>query len=172
MLAFVHRQTCEGVKANSISSPTSDSDSHRRESHGAASSHVFSRDGWTDNIHDTRIRRRLPGSRQHVQTKVAIPGGSDLDAGDPVNNWLHSLFSQVDVYLNITRHLRPTRIRTTPTPSRCRVTTTMSRRPSGRVNYDTRTRHTEDNCGRRVQSGAIKPLDLPPKGLKHSMIIL
>ncbi|MEG7523508.1 MAG: hypothetical protein M3H12_10465 [Chromatiales bacterium] len=29
--------------------------------------------------------------------------GADLDAADPmgpVNNWLHSLFSQVDVYLN------------------------------------------------------------------------
>jgi len=39
----------------------------------------------------------------HVQAKVTRPDGTDLDANDPVgqvNNWFHSFFSQIDVYLN------------------------------------------------------------------------
>ena len=39
----------------------------------------------------------------HVQAKVNRADGGDLDLVDPVgpvNNWLHSLFSLVDVYLN------------------------------------------------------------------------
>ena len=39
----------------------------------------------------------------YVQVKVTQANGDDLDLADPVgpvNNWLHSLFSQVDVYLN------------------------------------------------------------------------
>ena len=39
----------------------------------------------------------------HVQVKVTRANGDDLDLVDPVgpvNNWLHSLFRQVDVYLN------------------------------------------------------------------------
>ena len=50
----------------------------------------------------------IPGSEDdylvlHVQVKVTRANGDDLDLDDPlgpVNNWLHSLFSQVDVYLN------------------------------------------------------------------------
>ena len=39
----------------------------------------------------------------HAQAKVTRANGDDIDLADPVgpvNNWLHSLFSQVDVYLN------------------------------------------------------------------------
>ena len=39
----------------------------------------------------------------HVQVKVTRANGDDLDLADPVGpvkNRLHSLFSQVDVYLN------------------------------------------------------------------------
>ena len=39
----------------------------------------------------------------HVLAKVTRANGDDLDLADPVgpvNNWLHSLFSQVNVYLN------------------------------------------------------------------------
>ena len=39
----------------------------------------------------------------HVQAKVTRANGDDLDLANPVgplNNWLHALFSQVDVYLN------------------------------------------------------------------------
>ena len=36
----------------------------------------------------------------HVQVKVTRANGDDLDLADPVgpvNNWLHSMFSQVDI---------------------------------------------------------------------------
>jgi len=39
----------------------------------------------------------------HVKAKVTKPNGADLDAGTdvaPVNNWMHSLFTQVDIALN------------------------------------------------------------------------
>ena len=45
----------------------------------------------------------LANTMLHVQAKVARANGDDLDLADPVgpvNNWLHALFSQVDVYLN------------------------------------------------------------------------
>ena len=45
----------------------------------------------------------LANTMLHVQVKVTRANGDDLDLVDPVgpvNNWLHSLFSQVDVYLN------------------------------------------------------------------------
>ena len=44
----------------------------------------------------------LANTKLHVQVKVTRANGDDLDLADPVgpvNNWLHSLFSQVDVYL-------------------------------------------------------------------------
>ena len=40
---------------------------------------------------------------RHLQAKATRANGDDLDLADPVgpvNNWLHSLFSQVGVYLN------------------------------------------------------------------------
>ena len=45
----------------------------------------------------------LANTMLHVQVKVTRANGDDLDLADPVgpvNNWLHSLFGQVDVYLN------------------------------------------------------------------------
>ena len=45
----------------------------------------------------------LANTMIHVQVKVTQPNGADLDAAapvGPVNNWLHSLLSQVDVSLN------------------------------------------------------------------------
>ena len=45
----------------------------------------------------------LANTMLHVQVKVTRANGDDLalvDPVGPVNNWLHSLFSQVDVYLN------------------------------------------------------------------------
>ena len=45
----------------------------------------------------------LANTMLHVQAKVTRANGDDLDLADPVgpvNIWLHSLFSQVDVYLN------------------------------------------------------------------------
>ena len=45
----------------------------------------------------------LANTMLHVQVKVTRANGDDIDADDPVgpvNNWLHSLFSQVDLSLN------------------------------------------------------------------------
>ena len=45
----------------------------------------------------------LTNAMLHVQAKVTRANEDDLDLADPVgpvNNWLHSLLSQVDVYLN------------------------------------------------------------------------
>jgi hypothetical protein len=42
----------------------------------------------------------------HVQAKITLPNGDDIDDGaavGPVNLFLHSLFSQVDVSLNGTQ---------------------------------------------------------------------
>ena len=42
----------------------------------------------------------LANTMLHVQAKVTRADGGDLDLADPVgpvNNWLHSLFNQVDV---------------------------------------------------------------------------
>ena len=44
----------------------------------------------------------LANTMLHVQAKVTRANGYDIDLADPVapvNNWLHSLFRQVDVYL-------------------------------------------------------------------------
>ena len=45
----------------------------------------------------------LANTMVHVQVKATRTNGDDLDVADPVcpvNNWLHSLFSEIDVYLN------------------------------------------------------------------------
>ena len=61
----------------------------------------------------------LANTMLHVQVKVTRADGDDLLLAlpvGPVNNWLHSLFSQVDVYLNGTLvTLRPIRTRIVPT---------------------------------------------------------
>ena len=44
----------------------------------------------------------LPNTYLLIRAKLFRGVGSDLAADTPVNNWLHSLFSQVDVYLNDT----------------------------------------------------------------------
>lgn len=47
----------------------------------------------------------LKNSFLHIRAKVTKKDGSDLDADTdvaPINNWIHSLFQQVDIYLNDT----------------------------------------------------------------------
>ena len=85
---------------------TPDSEQHRRQPHSGIPAHGLSRlggpiefliPGSGDDYLD------LPNTMLHVQAKVTRADGADLDLADsvgPVNNWLHSLFSQVDVYLN------------------------------------------------------------------------
>ena len=104
-MAFVHRQSCEGVKTELdlfTVPPTQTSiiDSHVVEHQPMASldsggpiEYLIPDDDYLD----------LANTMLHVQVKVTRANGDDLDLADPVgpvNNWLHSLFSQVDVYLN------------------------------------------------------------------------
>ena len=62
--------------------------------------------GWTHRILDTRIwddYLDLANTMLHVQVKVTRTDGVILELSyrvGQVNNWLHSRFSQVDVYLN------------------------------------------------------------------------
>ena len=70
-MAFVCKQSCEGVKSELD----------------------LSGDEYLD----------LANTNLYVQAKVTRGDGTELDANDPVgpvDEWLHSLFSQVDVSLN------------------------------------------------------------------------
>ena len=106
-MAFVHRQSCEGVKSELdifTVPPTQTSiiDSHVGEHQPMSSLDSggpieFFISGSGDDYLD------LANTMLHVQAKVTRANGDDLDLADPVgpmNNWLHSLFNQVDVYLN------------------------------------------------------------------------
>ena len=114
-MAFVHRQSCEGVKSEVdlfTVPPTQNSifDSHVVEHQPMASLDSggpieFLIPGSGDDYLD------LANTMLHVQVKVTRANGDDLDLADPVgpmNNWLHSLFGHVDVYLNGTLVTRST----------------------------------------------------------------
>ena len=106
-MAFVHRQSCEGVKTELdlfTVPPTQNS---------IIDSHVVEHQPMSSLDSGGPIEFLIPGSGDdyldlantmlHVQAKVTRANGDDLDLVDPVapvNNWLHALFSQVDVYLN------------------------------------------------------------------------
>ena len=106
-MAFVHRQSCEGVKSELdlfTVPPTQNSivDSRIVEHQPMASLDSggpieFLIPGSGDDYLD------LANTMLHVQVKVTRADGDDLLLALPVaqlNNWLYSLFSQVDVYLN------------------------------------------------------------------------
>ena len=106
-MAFVHRQSCAGVKTELdlfTVPPTQNciTDSHVVEHQPMASLDSggpieFFIPGSGDDYLD------LANTMLHVQAKVTRANGDNLDAADPVgpvNNWLQSLFSQVDLYLN------------------------------------------------------------------------
>ena len=106
-MAFVHRQSCEGVKTelNLFTVPPTQNciiDSHMVEHQPTASLDSggpieFFIPGSGDDYLDPA------NTMLHVQAKVTRANGNDLDAAEPVgpvNNWLHSLWSQVDVSLN------------------------------------------------------------------------
>ena len=87
---------------------TSDADEHRKRWLDRTPTDYVSRFRRPDRIRRTRSRRRLHRSRQHLPARSRQgDSGSGTDIADdtpvaPVNNWLHSLFSQVDVHLNDT----------------------------------------------------------------------
>ncbi|KAI0238686.1 hypothetical protein LSAT2_010570, partial [Lamellibrachia satsuma] len=104
---FVQRQSCERVKTELdlfTVPPTQTS---------IVDNHVVEHQPMASLDSDGPVEFLIPGSGDdyldlantmlHVQVKVTRANGDDLDLADPVspvNNWLHSLFSQVDVYLN------------------------------------------------------------------------
>ena len=108
-MAFVHRQSCEGVKSEldlfAVPPTQTSIDDGRWVEHQPLTSL------------DSRgpIEFMLPGTGDAyldlantyllIRAKVVRGDGTDLAADTqvaPVNNWLHSLFSQVDVYINDT----------------------------------------------------------------------
>ena len=108
-MAFVHRQSCEGVKSELdlfAVPPTQTS---------------IEEGGWIEHQPLTSldsggpIEFILPGTGDAyldlantyllIRAKIVNGNGTDIVADTPVapvNNWLHSIFSQVDVYLNDT----------------------------------------------------------------------
>ena len=108
-MAFVHKQSCEGVNSEPdlfAMPPTQTSiEDGRWVEHQPLTSLdsggpiEFVIPGTGDAYLD------LANTYLLIRAKVVRGVGTDLAAGAPVapmNNWLHSLFSQVDVYLNDT----------------------------------------------------------------------
>ena len=106
-MAFVHKQSCEGVKSELdlfTVPPTQNC---------ITNSHVVEHQPTASLDSGGPIEFLIPGSGDdyldlantmlHVQAKVTRANGHAIDAGEvvaPVNNWLHSLWSQIDLYLN------------------------------------------------------------------------
>ena len=108
-MAFVHRQSCEGVKSEldlfAVSPTQTSIDDGRWVEHQPLTSLdsggqiEFMLPGTGDAYLD------LANTYLLIRAKVVRGDGTDLAADSqvaPVNNWLHSLFSQVDVYINDT----------------------------------------------------------------------
>ena len=106
-MAFVHRQSCEGVKC--------ELDLFAKPSTSIEDSCWIEQKYLTSLDSGGPIEFILPGAGYayldlantylFIRAKVVRGVGTDLAADTPVahvNNWLHSLFSQVDVYLNDT----------------------------------------------------------------------
>ena len=108
-MAFVHRQSCEGVKSEldlfAVPPTQTSIDDCRWVEHQPLTSLdsggpiEFMLPGTGDAYLD------LANTYLLIRAKVVRGDGTDLAADTqvaPVNNWLHSLFSQVDVYINDT----------------------------------------------------------------------
>ena len=106
-MAFVHRQSCEGAKSelDLFAVPPTSIEDGRWVVHQPLTSLdsggpiEFVIPGTGDAYLD------LANTYLLIRAKVVRGVGTDLAADTPVapvNNWLHSLFSQVDVYLNDT----------------------------------------------------------------------
>ena len=106
-MAFVHKLSCEGLKSELDLFTVPLTQTAIIDSHTVHHQPVSSLDSGGP------IEFVVPGSgddyldladtKLHVRAKVTRADGSDLDPADPVapvNNWLHSLFGQVDFYLN------------------------------------------------------------------------
>jgi hypothetical protein len=100
-----------------------------------------------------------------VRAKVTKPDGSDLDTNNavgPVNNWLHSLISQVDVYLNDTL-VTPS---TNTYPYRAYIETALSYGADAKETQLTSQLWYKDTAG-RMDSVALADDDTANVGLKN-----
>ena len=108
-MAFVHRQSCEGVKSELDLFAVPPTQTSIEEGTWIEHQPLTSLDSCGP------IEFILPGTGDAyldlantyllVRAKIVNGNGTDIVADTPVapvNNWLHSLFSQVDVYLNDT----------------------------------------------------------------------
>ena len=108
-MAFVHRQSCKGVKSELelfAVPPTQTSieeggwiEHQSLTSLDSGGPIEFILTGTADAYLD------LANTYLLVRAKIVNGNGTDMVADTPlapVNNWLHSLFSQVDVYMNDT----------------------------------------------------------------------
>ena len=106
-MAFVHQQSCEGVKSelDLFSLPATQTSIEHAQwvehrpvaSIGSGAPIEFLLPGSGDDYLDVANTYLL------VRARVTKANGNDIDpntAVGPVNNWMHSLFSQVDVTLN------------------------------------------------------------------------
>ena len=108
-MAFVHRQSCEGVKSELDLFAVPPTQTSIEDGRWIEHQPLTSLDSGG------QIEFILPGTRDAyidlantyliIRAKVVRAVGTELAPDTPVapvNNWLHSLFSQVDVYLNDT----------------------------------------------------------------------
>ena len=108
-MAFVHRQSCEGVKSELDIFAVPPTQTSIEDGRWVEHQPLTSLDSGGP------IELLIPGTGDAyldvantyllIRAKVVRGVGTDLAADTPVapvNNWLHSLFSQVDVYLNDT----------------------------------------------------------------------
>ena len=115
-MAFVHQQSCEGLKSelDLLSVPTTQTsiESGQWVEHqpltalDAGGSLEFLIPGPGDDYLD------LSSVRLYVRARVVKGNGTDLEDAStaaPVNNWLHSLFCQVDVLVTPSTNTYPYR---------------------------------------------------------------
>ena len=112
-MAFVHRQSCEGVKSEldlfAVPPTQTSIDDAHHDGRWVEHQPLM----YLDSGGPTEFM--LPGTGDAylnlantyllIRAKVVRGDGTDLAADTqvaPVNNWLHSLFSQADVYINDT----------------------------------------------------------------------
>ena len=108
-MAFVHRQSCEGVNSELDLFAVPPTQTSIEEGGWIEHQPLISLDSGgpiefiLPGIGDAYLD--LANTYLLVRAKIVNGNGTDIGADTPmapVNNWLHSLFSQVDVYLNDT----------------------------------------------------------------------
>ena len=108
-MAFVHRQSCEGVKSELYLFAVPPTQTSIEEGRLVKHQPLTSLDSGcpTEFILPGTGDAYIELANTYLLIRAKVVRGIDTDLADdtpvgPVNNWLHSLFNQVDVYLNDT----------------------------------------------------------------------